>query len=115
MNELIQEGKASLALPLPGFGQELSSGVQGSIEEEVLEQEGIRPEDFRVSTMPELASPGGLRPALSHVVFPGEPDIGGNGRGGLVLKLRFSLPRGSYATVLLRELMKPRDPLSAGF
>jgi tRNA pseudouridine13 synthase len=27
----------------------------------------------------------------------------------------FKLPKGSYATTLLRELMKPEDPIKAGF
>ena len=30
-------------------------------------------------------------------------------------ELSFMLLRGSYATVLLREIMKPSDPLEAGF
>ena len=27
----------------------------------------------------------------------------------------FTLSRGSYATILLREIMKPQDPIKAGF
>ena len=27
----------------------------------------------------------------------------------------FTLSRGSYATILLREMMKPSDPIAAGF
>jgi len=27
----------------------------------------------------------------------------------------FTLSRGSYATILLREIMKPSDPIAAGF
>ena len=30
-------------------------------------------------------------------------------------KVEFSLSRGSFATILLREIMKPTDPLAAGF
>jgi tRNA(Glu) U13 pseudouridine synthase TruD len=29
--------------------------------------------------------------------------------------LSFKLPKGSYATILLRELMKPKDPIRSGF
>jgi len=29
--------------------------------------------------------------------------------------VEFSLSRGSFATILLREIMKPRDPIIAGF
>lgn len=31
------------------------------------------------------------------------------------LKMRFTLPKSSYATILLREIMKPEDPIAAGF
>jgi len=31
------------------------------------------------------------------------------------LRVSFTLPRGCYATVVLREIMKPQDPLAAGF
>jgi len=29
--------------------------------------------------------------------------------------LEFALPRGGYATVLLREIIKPADPFASGF
>jgi tRNA pseudouridine13 synthase len=29
--------------------------------------------------------------------------------------VEFSLSRGSFATILLREIMKPSDPMLAGF
>jgi tRNA pseudouridine13 synthase len=29
--------------------------------------------------------------------------------------VEFSLSRGSFATILLREIMKPNDPMVAGF
>jgi tRNA pseudouridine13 synthase len=31
------------------------------------------------------------------------------------LIISFKLPKGSYATTLLRELMKPEDPIRSGF
>jgi tRNA pseudouridine13 synthase len=31
------------------------------------------------------------------------------------VELRFTLPRGSYATVLLREVVKPVEPYRHGF
>ncbi len=31
------------------------------------------------------------------------------------LEMRFALPKSSYATALLREVMKPEDPIAAGF
>ncbi len=107
----------ALGLPLPGFRQELSSGRQGEIEKEVLEEEGIRPEDFRVRSMPELASPGQLRPASVGLKLLSGPVLREDGLnpGCSALEMSFRLPRGSYATVFLRELMKPSDLLASGF
>lgn len=31
------------------------------------------------------------------------------------LKMKFTLPKSSYATIFLREVMKPEDPIAAGF
>jgi tRNA(Glu) U13 pseudouridine synthase TruD len=33
----------------------------------------------------------------------------------MMMNLSFSLMKGSYATVVLREFMKPKDPIDAGF
>jgi len=106
-----------LALPLPGFKQELSSGTQGEIEKAILEEEGVKPEDFKVKVMPELASPGWLRPALVRPDMLRAPEVLDDGLnpGHRALRLCFRLPRGSYATVFLREIMKPEDLLKAGF
>ncbi|RLI06710.1 tRNA pseudouridine(13) synthase TruD, partial [Candidatus Bathyarchaeota archaeon] len=117
LRELAREGRAVVSLPLPGHRQALSGGRQGELERAIMEEEGIKPEDFRVRTMPELASPGGLRPALSPILLRGEPGVSEDelGPGLRALRISFRLPRGSYATVFLRELMKPPDPLEAGF
>jgi len=117
LGELAREGRASIAIPLPGFNQPLSSGEQGRIEEAVLAEEGVEPDCFRVRHMPELSSPGWLRPALVYPHFMDVPELLDDSLspGSMAVRLRFELPRASYATVLLRELMKPPDPLRAGF
>ena len=117
LRKLVREGKAALSLPLPGYKQELSAGRQGELEEAVLEEEGVGPEDFKVEKMPELAAPGGLRPALASFTLEGSPVVREDELelGARELVIAFRLPRGAYATVFLRELMKPPDPLAAGF
>jgi len=117
LSELVRKGRASVAIPLPGFDQPPSSGEQGEIEKAILAEEGVEPDDFKVNSMPELSSPGWLRPILIHPHFLDIPQVFDDllNPGLKALRLCFDLPRGSYATVLLRELMKPSDPLKAGF
>jgi tRNA pseudouridine13 synthase len=109
--------KVLVALPLLGFKQGLSKGVQGEIEQEVLKTENVVPEDFSVRTMPKLSQSGGLRTALAAIdhlsIKKASEDLTNPSRRKL--KLSFFLRRGSYATVVLREFMKSHDIVSAGF
>ena len=75
---------------------------------EVLASEGIAPKEFFVEEMQEVSSEGGFR--RPHLAIR-EPDW--EAEGG-VARLRFTLGRGQYATVLLREVIKPDDPGAAG-
>jgi len=109
----IEKGKMALALPIVGFDQELSGGIQGEIEREILEQEGVHPRDFKIEKMLESSMGGGLRRALSPVM-----DLSFTTEGSeddTVARFKFALYKGSYATVVLREFMKPEDPVSSGF
>ena len=117
LRELAREGKAVVSLPLPGHRQAPSGGRQGELEEAIMEEEGVRPEDFKLKHMPELASPGWLRPALARLELLEAPRVREDelSPGCLALELAFRLPRGAYATAFLRELMKPPDLLAAGF
>ena len=117
LRRLTKAGRASVAIPLPGFRQEPSGGRQGEIESAVMEEEGVAPEDFKVKVMPEVSSGGGLRPVLARLSLLSKPEVFEDelGPGLRALRLCFQLPRGSYATCLLREIMKPEDPLRAGF
>jgi len=91
--------------------------LQGEVEREILKSEKAAPSDFHVEHMPEVSAPGGLRTALTPIVsFSVEGPIRDEANPSKrTLCLNFMLLRGSYATVLLREFMKPRDPIKAGF
>ena len=55
--------------------------------------------------MQEVSSEGGFRQAAIHCSnYSSHDDV-----------VEFSLSRGSFATILLREIMKPKDPMTAGF
>ena len=75
---------------------------------EALEEEGLVPNRFYLEGMQEVSQEGGFRrPALvvreeSWKVEDGD------------LHMKFILPRGQYATVLLREIVKAEDPAAAG-
>jgi tRNA pseudouridine13 synthase len=117
INRAIRAGKMLSALPIVGFKHNPSSGVQGEIERQVLEHEGVVSEDFRIRSLPEIAGRGGLRAALVPLkeFSLGEIEDDPINPARVKVGVSFMLPRGSYATVVLRELMKPRDPVKAGF
>ena len=116
-NQGVKKGRMRLALPIIGFKQSTSQGVQGEIEKEILEEEGITPEQFRVSLMPEISAKGELRTALTELREYSLCEIDRDIANPLkyLVRVRFTLYRGSYATVFLREIMKPRNPIKAGF
>jgi len=113
----IDENEMRTAISLIGFKQRLSNGIQGAIEKEILETENLTPEHFKISSMPQISAPGGLRAILTPIIslYIGEVCEDLVNPSGRVLNLGFMLHRGSYATVLLRELMKPKDLIKAGF
>jgi tRNA pseudouridine13 synthase len=117
VKDSLNEGKMQVAIPLVGFKQPPSQGVQGEIEKEILETENVNPQDFQISFMPEVSAPGMLRtilaPATNLSVEKASRDSANPSKRKT--RLGFTLHRGSYATVLLREFMKPRDLIKAGF
>jgi tRNA pseudouridine13 synthase len=75
---------------------------------EVMEGEEVSPGQFYIREMQEVSSEGGFR--RPHVAVR---DVSW-GVEGDTARFRFALGRGQYATVLLREIIKPSDPVAAG-
>jgi tRNA pseudouridine13 synthase len=94
----------NLALPFVGYSYYKKTRFDFQISK-ILEQEEVSPKDFFIKEMQEASSEGGFRQAAIHC-----SDY--SARGNVV---EFSLSRGSFATILLREIMKPQDPMVAGF
>lgn len=90
-----ERGRAFVTAPLVGTETELADSEQGDIERSVLDDIGLEPGDFE---LPDGFSSTGTRRAI---LVRTELDCQQN-----PLELGFSLPRGSYATVLLREYLK---------
>lgn len=78
-----------------GYESELSD-----IEKKILEDEEVRQEDFRMRSFPELGSKGTHRVMLCPI-----KDFTFNEQDCC---FRFSLPSGSYATMVMREFMEQK-------
>jgi len=91
-------GRAFVTTPLVGTETEFADGQPGEITKNVLDDVDIEPSDF--SLPGEFDSTGTRRAILVRTSLDIERDP---------LTLSFSLPKGSYATVLLREYLKT-DP-----
>jgi tRNA pseudouridine13 synthase len=117
INALVKAGRMRVTLPLVGIKQSLSQGVMGHIEKQVLEEESVETGSFRVDEVPEISRRGGLRAVVTPIR---DFKLLGTSASAALQKahqadLSFMLLRGSYATVLLREIMKPSDPIKAHF
>jgi tRNA pseudouridine13 synthase len=116
VNEQIKAGKMRVALPIVGVKQKLSQGVMGQMEKEVLEEEEIKMENLRINALSRIGGKGGLRTAVTPIRDFKLQNVSANAGGkGYKAELSFMLLRGSYATVLLREIMKPSNLITAGF
>lgn len=96
--------KQRLAVPLVGYSYSKKNRFDSFISQILVEQQ-ITPKEFFVKEMQEASEEGGFRQAVMSCndFTINEPYVG------------FTLSRGSYATILLREIIKPSDPVAAGF
>ncbi len=100
INERIKSFEVHPTAPLYGTKVPLAEGVVGKIEQKVLDDEGIKLEDFECPKTPKLGSHG-LRRAIRFKIW----DISAVETSEGVLT-EFSIPKGCYATAVLREIMK---------
>lgn len=100
----IQGLEQVLSIPFVGYSYYKKTRFDSQISR-ILKSEEISPKDFFIKEMQELSNEGGFRQAAINCDnFTTCGDV-----------VEFTLSRGSFATVLLREIMKPSDPISAGF
>ena len=103
LSKRCREGKAWIAGLLPGANSNFSSGIQGELERQVMEELDVKFDDFIIDDMPELSSYGMYRP-----LFQKYNDIELEFDSGDPI-FSFWLHKGTYATSFLREIMKSSD------
>jgi tRNA pseudouridine13 synthase len=95
------------AIRMAGYSFQPGKGRFENITRAILHEEKVAPKDFYIKEMQELSQQGGFRQAsLWCTDFWYERDP---------MRVSFKLPKGSYATTLLREIIKPDDPIRSGF
>jgi len=97
-----ERGRAFVTAPLVGTETELADGQQGEIERAVLDDLDLEPGDFDLPG--EFHSSGTRRAILVNTSVDVDQKS---------LSLSFALPKGCYATVVLREYLKV-DPIDLG-
>lgn len=97
---LVQAGEYGLAAPLPGYSTKMPPSMQTDMLRKLLSEEGMSIHDFRDPKRKAIDSAGGLH-LLSIIALEIEGNCIEND-----LVMRFQLRKGSYATVVMREIMK---------
>ena len=93
-----------LAIPLIGHSYYKKSRFDYYIKK-ILDEELLTPKDFFIKDFQEISVDGGFRNAsINHLNFEMDENL-----------IKFQLTRGSYATIMLREILKPENPLDCGF
>ncbi len=95
---------------LPGYSfQPGKKNRFDKIIKEILYGEGITAKDFFIKEMQELSEAGGFR----QTVLVSKDFKYATSTNSTAVE--FAVPKGTYATTLLREIVKPSDPIMAGF
>jgi tRNA pseudouridine13 synthase len=95
------------AIRMAGYTFQPGKGRFENITRAILQEEEVAAKDFYIKEMQELSHQGGFRQAplwCTGFWYKQDP-----------LMVSFKLPKGSYATTLLREIIKPDDPIRSGF
>ncbi len=122
-------GRLSITGPLPGFSETYAKGNAGKIEMSVISEGNYTKNSWKIAEIPRLSSSGSRRSltsAYSDLKIEGNskfvededsrvwaegPKTGDRWHPeGAAIKFKFSLPPGSYASILLREIM--RSPIN---
>jgi tRNA pseudouridine13 synthase len=104
IGKYIHGAEQDLALPVVGYSYYKKTRFDYQISR-ILDKEEISPKDFFIKEIQEISNEGGFRHAAIKCTDYSSTET----------TVNFTLSRGSFATILLREIMKPEDPILAGF
>ncbi len=100
INKQIKKEKCFPSGAIIGYDVKLAEKEMGEIERKVMEEEEIEREEFKIPHMPSFACSG-----MRRIIVVPVKQINWRMEDNNVF-LEFSLPKGCYATSLLREIMK---------
>ena len=122
-------GRLAITGPLPGFEEIIATGEIGKLENKIINDAKFSKDSWQIEKIPRLSSSGSRRPITSNysnmnieicskeveednsIKWDNGPKKGDRWNPeGASIKFKFSLPPGSYASVLLREIM--RSPIN---
>lgn len=104
LGKYVKDPKQRLTVPLIGHSYYKKTRFDYYISK-ILQEELIEPKQFFIKEMQELSTEGGFRNSAIHCT-----DVKATGD-----TISFTLNRGSFATIVMREIMKPENPILAGF
>ena len=98
------ESGQRLTVPLVGHSYFKKTRFDYYIQK-IFDQEEISPSEFLLKDFQEVSVEGGFRnSSIQCDSFQASSNV-----------VEFQLSRGSYATIIMREILKPDEPLSCGF
>jgi tRNA pseudouridine13 synthase len=105
--EKLQNGQHKIVIPIIGYDFEHVEfkGPMGEILSIILEEEKVSPTQFRLKHLPAFSSRGTFRPLLiqpTNLQFRSLDE-----EQEIAVRMSFDLEKGSYASVVLREFIKP--------
>ncbi|MCI4334935.1 MAG: tRNA pseudouridine(13) synthase TruD [Thermoplasmata archaeon] len=107
LRELVARRRGRVAGPLVGYASGRPRGLTAELLGPLLARDGITVDSFQLPATPEIASKGLWRPLLVEMPpVAWTTEASGVGTDRRAYRLAFALPKGAYATVLIRELTK---------
>jgi len=104
LGKYIKGANQRLSIPIVGYSYYKKTRFDYHISK-ILEHEKVSPRDFFIKEMQEISNEGGFRQAsISCSDYSSSENL-----------VEFTLSRGSFATIVLREIMKSKEPIDAGF